>query len=521
MAYAQAFLSDLISHPTARFLLILAPFAIPILYRLFLHPLSHIPGPLPARITSLYLFTICYLGIECRLIEHYHRKYKTSVLRIAPNAVSISDGAALHPIYVAGGGFPKATRYENFKVGGVHTIFSSRDAAYRDVRAKAVAPIFAMGRVRAAGHQAGIVGECVSRFVERFKSEKTNAMMLEPEAARIDVLALTYRLMMDSVTGYLFNRTYGALDEQPVSSLPAGACSSAASKTSEMSALPFVYAILEAGRFSLLPNWLFGTVNFMLRWLFPDPEFKKSYVRVHNFATSITNDVNPEKDDTYQSRLLAAGISKPETIVQCMAAMFAGTDSTAVKLVTIIFHLVKNPSVHERLKQELRVSGKDPTADLLNLPYLRAIVREGLRLGMANPARFSRVVPPGGFKIDGTYIPGETDVGMAPYVLHHNPELFPKPFEYHPDRWLDGDNASQSWSEAQKRKMERDLIPFSIGSRACIARNFATYVLFVATKAIVESGVLEGARTCTETIELEEYFNVQIKDHKLEIEWSP
>ena len=521
MAYAQAVLSDLISHPTARLLLTLAPFAIPILYRLFLHPLSHIPGPLPARITSLYLFTICYLGIECRLIEHYHRKYKTSVLRIAPNAVSISDGAALHPIYVAGGGFPKATRYENFKVGGVHTIFSSRDAAYRDVRAKAVAPIFAMGRVRAAGHQAGIVGECVSRFVERFKSEKTNAMMLEPEAARIDVLALTYRLMMDSVTGYLFNRTYGALDEQPVSSLPARACSSAASKISEMSALPFVYAILEAGRFSLLPNWLFGTVNFMLRWLFPDPEFKKSYVRVHNFATSITNDVNPEKDDTYQSRLLAAGISKPETIVQCMAAMFAGTDSTAVKLVTIIFHLVKNPSVHERLKQELRVSGKDPTADLLNLPYLRAIVREGLRLGMANPARFSRVVPPGGFKIDGTYIPGETDVGMAPYVLHHNPELFPKPFEYHPDRWLDGDNASQTWSEAQKRKMERDLIPFSIGSRACIARNFATYVLFVATKAIVESGVLEGARTCTETIELEEYFNVQIKDHKLEIEWSP
>ena len=52
------------------------------------------------------------------------------------------------------------------------------------------------------------------------------------------------------------------------------------------------------------------------------------------------------------------------------------------------------------------------------------------------------------------------------------------------------------------------------------AKNFATHMLFVATKAVVESGVLEGARTCTETIELEEYFNVQIKDHRLEIEWS-
>ena len=36
-----------------------------------------------------------------------------------------------------------------------------------------------------------------------------------------------------------------------------------------------------------------------------------------------------------------------------------------------------------------------------------------------------------------------------------------------------------------------------------------------------KSGVFKGARTCTETIELEEYFNVQIKDHELEIEWSP
>ncbi|KAK0511176.1 hypothetical protein JMJ35_006728 [Cladonia borealis] len=520
MTYAQAVLSDLILYPTAILLLILASLAVLVFYRLLLHPLSNIPGPLPARITSLYLFTICFLGIECRVIESYHRKYKTSVLRIAPNAVSISDGDALHSIYVAGGGFKKAARYENFKVGGVHTIFSARDATYRDVRAKAVAPIFAMGRVRAAGDQAGIIGECVSRFVERFKSEKANKMMLKTEPTRVDVLALTYRLMMDAVTGYLFNRAYGALDEQPVSSPPAGACSSVISKMDKMSALPFVYAILEAGRFSLLPNRLFKTVNLMFRWLFPDPEFDKSFARVYDFATSITNDANPEKDDTYQSRLLAAGISKPETNVQCMAAMFAGTDSTAVKLVTIVFHLVNKPGVHGRLKEELRLYRKGPTTDLLTLPYLRAVIQEGLRLGMANPARFSRVVPRGGFQVDGFYIPGETDVGIAPYVLHHNPELFPKPFEYHPDRWLAGENANQTGSEAQKRKMERDLIPFSTGSRVCIARNLATYILFVATKAIVESGVLEGARTCTETIELEEYFNAQIKGHTMEIEWS-
>lgn len=231
MTYVQSVLSDFLSYPAAKLLLFCAPFALPILYRLFLHPLSHSPGPLLARITPLYIYTICYLGIECRLIEQYHRKYKTSVLRIAPNAVSISDGTALHPIYVAGGGFPKSLRYENFKVGGLHTIFSSRDSSYRDVRAKAVAPIFAMGRVRAASDPEGIVGNCVGKFIERLKNEKKNAMMLTPRAAKIDVLGLTYRFMMDSTTGYLFNRTYGALDERLVSPLAVEASLGMASKT--------------------------------------------------------------------------------------------------------------------------------------------------------------------------------------------------------------------------------------------------------------------------------------------------
>lgn len=290
MTYIQAVFSAASNYPAAAVTILLCtPLALLILYRLFLHPLSHVAGPLPARITSLYLYAICYLGIECRLLEHYHRKYQTSVLRIAPNAVSISDGAALHQIYVAGGGFLKDVRYENFKVGGHNTIFSSRDTAYRDARAKAVLPLFAMGRVRAAGDDGGIVRNCVERFVERFESEKVNTQRLAPNAAKINILDLAYRLMMDSVTGYLFNATYGALDEQPVASAQAAGSSSAACKPCNMSALPFIFAIVDAGRFSLLPNWLFHTFNFTLGQLFPDREFGQSLDHVHDFAARVVN----------------------------------------------------------------------------------------------------------------------------------------------------------------------------------------------------------------------------------------
>lgn len=58
-------------------------------------------------------------------------------------------------------------------------------------------------------------------------------------------------------------------------------------------------------------------------------------------------------------------------------------------------------------------------------------------------------------------------------------------------------------------------LPNWLESWMCIARNFATRELFVAVRVLVESGVLEGARTCDDRIELEEWFNVGIKGHKL------
>lgn len=507
MTFVQSVLSAVSSHP-ALFFLVGISVLLPIPYRLYFHPLSHVPGPLTARITSLHLYIICYLGIECRLLRRYHQKYNTPVLRIAPNAVSISDGAALHPIYVANGGFTKSARYENFKVGGLHTIFSSRDTAYRDVRAKAVAPLFAMGRVKAAGEASGTVGKSIKLFLSLLEREKAAAMGRKSTNVRVDILDLTYRLMMDLVTGYLFGQTYGALNEKSLADL------------GRMSALPFIFAVVEAGRFSLLPNRFFNFIHATIHRLFPNHEFQKSLSRVHAFAADITENANSGKDNAYQSRLLAAGVSKQETTLQCMAVIFAGTDSTAVKLVTIIFHLVQKPDIHECLRRELEAATKDDVADLQTLPYLRAVVREGLRLGMANPARFSRTAPKGGFETNGIYLPEGTDVGLAPYVLHHNPELFPEPFEFHPERWLDGDEGRLPWFKTHLREMERDLVPFSVGSRQCIAKNLATYELLVATKAIVESRILEGARTCTKTIPLEEYFNVEIKNHKLEIEWS-
>lgn len=518
MAFIHTIVSALFGSPATLPLLLCAYFALRNIYRHFFHPLSHIPGPLLARISSLYLYTLCYLGTECHSLAELHSKYGASVIRVAPNAVSVSDGAALHPIYVAGGGFKKDKRYKNFDLEGHQTIFSTLDLAYRDLRAKAVLPLFAMGRVRASGGDGGVIRTSVDQFVKLFASEKRKALARKPDSARLDILDLATRLTIDVTTGYLFNRRYGGLDEQ---SLPSTQNDSG--QHNELSAAPFIHTIVAFGKFSLLPNWAFQTVMtfFMgLGRLFPDKVFNDSRAHIDDFVTRIVRDAVPDKDDTYQSRLLAAGISRVETMAQCKAVTFAGTDSTSIKLATLIFHLVQNPCVRQRLMQEFRLHGGDATTtDPQTLPYLRAVVQEGLRIGMANPAGLTRTVPANGLDVGGTFIPPGISVGMSAWTLHHNPELFPEPYAFRPERWLDEGKEANEETKRLRRLRDRDVFPFGVGARMCIARNLATHELFVAVRAIAESGLLEGARTCGERIELDGWFNVGIRGHKLEVEW--
>lgn len=149
------------------------------------------------------------------------------------------------------------------------------------------------------------------------------------------------------------------------------------------------------------------------------------------------------------------------------------------------------------------------SADVQTLPYFSGVIKEGLRLAMANPTRFSRIVSSNGLKMQGLPpIPAGTNVGMSAYTLHFNPQIFPNPHEFLPERWLE-----------PTPEMLRDSIPFGIGSRQCIARNLASAGLFWAVEGLVKSDVLKGARPVKDRIELLEWFNARVKDKKIELVW--
>lgn len=95
---------------------------------------------------------------------------------------------------------------------------------------------------------------------------------------------------------------------------------------------------------------------------------------------------------------------------------------------------------------------------LEKLPYLTAVIKESLRLSNGVSTRLARVAPDRSIYFRDWEIPKGTPVGMTSTLIHQNPDIYPQPLEFIPERWLD---------PIKGQRMEMYLVPFSRGSRQC------------------------------------------------------
>ncbi|KIW68244.1 hypothetical protein PV04_04201 [Phialophora macrospora] len=526
MALLNVLLSPLAAHPVLTVCLL--PIVLVVLRSLYrispLHPLSHIPGPLLPRLSSLWLTYHAWIGDEASVVDVLHQKHGT-IVRNGPNSVDISDGAALATIYTERGGFAKSKFYENFALpDGAHlhnSIFSETDPATRAPRAKTVAVLFSTSNLRQGQD---IIYQCVDKFVARLAGGKK--LSQAGGGAPLNVLNLTRGLAVDAVSSYLLGRSYEALSED--SHQTKDETMAVRKELAEpMSAAGMVDTFVAVGRFWYLPSWAFKLVESWDAWWNADEEVTHSLARVDDFVAGVVKDAEASikanaaasKEKTpssaadhpltsYPARLLQAGFTPSETRAQCKDLIFAGSDSTGMNLGTILFMLAKHPECYRKAREEV-LSSQPGFDELQAMPYLRGVVKEGLRLSMANPSRLPRVVPPGGWTFKDTHFPGGTEVSCTPYSLHLNPEVFPDPHAFKPERWID-----------PSEEMMRDAIPFGLGSRQCIARNLATVELYCAVARVLEADILQGATTSKSEIEILEWFNSKVIGERIDLVWQ-
>lgn len=116
-----------------------------------------------------------------------------------------------------------------------------------------------------------------------------------------------------------------------------------------------------------------------------------------------------------------------------------------------------------------------PTLNTLeHLPYLTAVVQEGLRLSDPISHRISRQLPEKALECRGVYIPANTILGMTAMLTHRNEELFPEPGTFRPERWLGSEG----------KRLDRFQVAFNRGTRSCVGMNLARAEIFMIIGAV-------------------------------------
>jgi len=165
---------------------------------------------------------------------------------------------------------------------------------------------------------------------------------------------------------------------------------------------------------------------------------------------------------------------------ELITILLAGMETTATALAWTLYELGRHPAVLEKLRTELEGLGAEADPSLLvRLPYLSAVCNETLRLHtlLAEVAR--ECTAP--LECLGYTVPLGYAVGISIIAVHHDPELYPDPDQFIPERFM------------ERTYSPFEFLPFGGGHRRCMGAGLSDYEMRIALAEMVMRWEFEPA----------------------------
>jgi cytochrome P450 len=162
---------------------------------------------------------------------------------------------------------------------------------------------------------------------------------------------------------------------------------------------------------------------------------------------------------------------------ELLTLLVAGHETTATSLSWAVERLVRHPEKLERLRVEVN-EGRDE--------YLTATIQETLRLRPVISIVLRKLTEP--VEIGGYELPPGVSVAPCVYLAHRNPEVYPEPERFLPERFLENPPGTYTW------------IPFGGGIRRCLGASFAQFEMAVVLKELVRRHEIRPAKPKSERV---------------------
>ncbi|CAN6927653.1 unnamed protein product [Brassica oleracea] len=178
-------------------------------------------------------------------------------------------------------------------------------------------------------------------------------------------------------------------------------------------------------------------------------------------------------------------ISRNQIKALFVELLLGGTDTSAQTTQWIMAELINHPEILKTLREEIEsVVGKTrlvQETDLSNLPYLQAVVKEGLRLHPHSPILVRTAT--GGCKIGEFYIPQNTTMIINSYAVMRDPDSWEEPDEFQPERFMVSPSKGK---EEMREQLALNYLPFGSGRRGCPGTNLGYIFIGVAVGTMVQ-----------------------------------
>lgn len=185
------------------------------------------------------------------------------------------------------------------------------------------------------------------------------------------------------------------------------------------------------------------------------------------------------------SSFIKHGLDENDVMYESVLQIFAGADTTATAIRSIFLHTMTSPYAYRAIQKEIdtavqdgRVTGegmiKDPEAR--ELPYLKAVIQEGIRFWPPVTGGVQKLSPPEGdtFTLSSgeeVHIPGGVNIGWSSWGMMRDKSIFGADAEiFRPERWLEDDETSEGKDKLATMGKVMDLC-FGYGKYQCLGRN--------------------------------------------------
>ncbi|KAK2791351.1 hypothetical protein FQN53_004532 [Emmonsiellopsis sp. PD_33] len=459
-----------------------------------------------------------------RTVHEAHEKHGP-IVRLGPSEISINcvDGG-IRTVYA--GGFEKHDWYPRvFGAYGTISMFSMVGSKPHSVRKRMMSNVYSKSYLHASPHMAAISQTIIYRRLLPILQRNFQS------GSSVEVHELNNATTMDLVSAYIFGLRSGTNFLEDISAGREWFRVYQSRKPYEFyhQEVPNLTAWARTLRIPLIPKWCEKANDDMEYWGVEICDKADEYlsstdptsepVVYKQIKQSMVKHLN--KDDLEANKGLLKQM-RLDIACEMYDQLTAGHETSAVALTYLYWELSRNPELQSELRQELatlspRISVLEDSASEIQLPdpkaidalpLLNAIILETLRLHAPIPGIQPRITPTPPATLAGySNIPPNTRVNAQAYSLHRNPDVFPEPASFLPQRWL------QPKDSAELEEMRRWFWAFGSGGRMCVGSNLALQEMKLLVAAIYSNFITKIVDD--EGIEANDAYTVRPTSNKL------